>query len=106
MEGKLRLAPNNIIEGTWSILLYISIDSYDLKKCWHAWFFGDCIFFFWFLFCLCKKLSLLVPLCHSFMKKTPFFSFLLQGFPSSVTPDYVPFQVWDSLQVTANPFDR
>ena len=23
----------------------------------------------------------------------------LQGFPSSVTPDYVPFQIWDSLQV-------
>lgn len=22
-----------------------------------------------------------------------------QGFPGSVTPDYVPFQVWDSLQV-------
>ncbi|XVF03195.1 hypothetical protein REPUB_Repub04eG0240700 [Reevesia pubescens] len=23
----------------------------------------------------------------------------VQGFPGSVTPDYVPFQVWDSLQV-------
>lgn len=23
----------------------------------------------------------------------------MQGFPSSVTPDYVPFQMWDSLQV-------
>jgi hypothetical protein len=26
----------------------------------------------------------------------------LQGFPSSVTPDYVPFQVWDLLQVKEN----
>ncbi|KAL6012006.1 hypothetical protein ACLOJK_002476 [Asimina triloba] len=26
----------------------------------------------------------------------------VQGFPSSVTPDYVPFQVWDSLQVMLN----
>lgn len=26
----------------------------------------------------------------------------MQGFPGSVTPDYVPFQIWDSLQV-ANP---
>lgn len=24
----------------------------------------------------------------------------IQGFPSSVTADYVPFQIWDSLQVT------
>jgi len=23
----------------------------------------------------------------------------IQGFPSSVTPDYVPFQIWDLLQV-------
>lgn len=28
-----------------------------------------------------------------------FHFFSLQGFPSSVTPDYVPFQIWDSLQV-------
>ncbi|ESR51166.1 hypothetical protein CICLE_v10031554mg [Citrus x clementina] len=27
-----------------------------------------------------------------------FFKTKLQGFPGSVTPDYVPFQVWDSLQ--------
>ena len=26
----------------------------------------------------------------------------MQGFPSSVTPDYVPFQVWDLLQVNIN----
>lgn len=26
----------------------------------------------------------------------------MQGFPSSVTPDYVPFQVWDLLQVKEN----
>lgn len=69
-------------------------------------FLAIAFFFLVPLLSVCKKLSLLVPLCHSFMKKTPFFSFLLQGFPSSVTPDYVPFQVWDSLQVTANPFDR
>lgn len=26
-------------------------------------------------------------------------SIYLQGYPTSVTPDYFPFQVWDSLQV-------
>lgn len=30
------------------------------------------------------------------------FARLVQGFPGSVTPDYVPFQIWDSLQVV-NP---
>lgn len=27
-----------------------------------------------------------------------------QGFPGSVTPDYVPFQMWDTLQVNAKSF--
>lgn len=54
--------------------------------------------FFFSLFCDKQKSNstcVLLILVNKKKKK-------LQGFPSSVTPDYVPFQVWDLLQVKEN----
>lgn len=31
-------------------------------------------------------------------------SLVMQGFPDSVTNDYLPFQIWDSLQVMFQSF--
>lgn len=92
----------------FSLLSLVSIFFLNVLHSWIEWFadlvavlitFGDACFKHLYLRQVCSLIF--------FSKMINFFKFVfrylfvfMQGFPSSVTADYVPFQIWDSLQVT------
>ena len=82
--------PKSILFHEWNTVSFVdltAISSLPEDICWVL------LSLKWF------SLTLWLPSWSLFLNWNFWWVFLLQGFPSSVTPDYAPFQLWDSLQV-------